>query len=324
MIMNIVVIDGFVLNPGDLSWQGLEQLGHCNFYDRTSVDQVVERTRDAEIIITNKVEFDQNVIAQLPKLRYIGVSATGYNIIDIAAADARGIVVTNVPGYSTYSVAQMTFALLLELTNHVALHADSVHAGEWSTKSDFSYWKRQLIELCGLTIGIVGFGSIGKIVANLALALGMQVLVHSRTAREAQPGLRFVELAALLRQSDVVSLHCPLTPETIQLINSETLSLMKPGALLINTSRGGLIAESSLAEALNTGRIAGAGLDVLDKEPPDKNNPLLGAKNCIITPHIAWASFAARERLLNQAVANVAAFLAGNRQNCVNKNLAAL
>ncbi|HVV68764.1 MAG TPA: D-2-hydroxyacid dehydrogenase [Gammaproteobacteria bacterium] len=317
--MNIVVIDGYVLNPGDLSWGELEKLGACQLYDRTAEDQVIQRVRDAEVVITNKVTFNQQRILQLPRLRYIGVSATGYNIIDMAAADARGITVTNVPDYSTYSVAQMTLALLLELTNHVALHSASVHEGEWSASLDFCYWKRQLIELDDLTIGIVGFGNIGKIVANLALALGMQVLVYTRTPRAAQPGLSFVDLEVLLRQSDVVSLHCPLTPETTHLINDKTLSLMKPSALLVNTSRGGLVHEPALAAALNAGRIAGAGLDVLDKEPPDENNPLIQAKNCIITPHIAWASKAARERLLDKVVSNLASFLSGNVQNCVNR-----
>ncbi len=322
--MDMVVIDGHTLNPGDLSWQELMELGSCTVHDRTPVDRIIARAREAEIIITNKVKFDRNTIVQLPKLRYIGVSATGFNIIDIAAADEYNIVVTNVPAYSTYSVVQMTFALLLELTNQVALHSDSVRAGEWSRSPDFCYWKRPLTELHGMTLGIIGYGHIGKRVANLAQTLGLDVLVHSRTPGENQRHLHFVALDVLLQKSDVVSLHCPLTPDTSRLINDRTLALMKPNVLLINTSRGGLIDEESLAEALNAGQIAGAGLDVLTDEPPKVDNPLLTARNCIITPHIGWASKAARMRLLKTTVSNVAEFLSGRLQNCVNVKLPSL
>jgi glycerate dehydrogenase len=314
---NIVVLDGHALNPGDLSWQPLGLLGSCVVYDRTLPAEIVERARDAEIVLTNKVILNRETLALLPKLKYIGVLATGYNIIDIAAARERGIVVTNVPAYSTQSVAQLVFALLLELAHHVGEHARGVRAGLWSASPDFCYWDFPLLELAGLTMGIVGFGSIGKAVAVLADAFGMQVLVHTRTVPEVVGNIQFVSREKLLSESDVISLHCPLTAETNDFIRADSLGLMKATAFLINTSRGMLVNESDLAYALNHEKIAGAGLDVLVNEPPHADNPLLTAKNCIITPHIAWATKAARVRLMKTVVANVTGFLQGVNQNVV-------
>ena len=315
--MKIVVLDGYTMNPGDLSWKGLEGLGECAVYDRTPPERVVERAAGAEVVLTNKVVLDGAVMARLPALKYIGVLATGYNIIDTAAARERGIVVTNVPAYSTRSVAQLVMALVLELAHHVGHHARTVREGRWTASKDFAYWDYPLVELDSLVMGIVGFGQTGRAVADLARAFGMRVLVHTRTPT-AGPGVEFVDLATLLRRSDVVSLHCPLTPETEGLVNAKRLAMMKPTAFLINTSRGPIVNERDLAEALHTGRIAGAGLDVLSTEPPKADNPLLAAKNCILTPHIAWATRAARERLMKAVVENVRAFLAGRSQNVVN------
>ena len=315
--MKIVVLDGYTMNPGDLSWEGLEGLGECAVYERTPPERVVERAAGTEIILTNKVPFDRERLARLPALKYIGVLATGYNVVDTAAARERGIVVTNVPAYSTRSVAQLVMALVLELAHHVGHHARTVREGRWTASKDFAYWDYPLVELDGLVMGIVGFGQTGRAVADLARAFGMRVLVHTRTPT-AGPGVEFVDLATLLRRSDVVSLHCPLTPQTEGLVNAERLALMKPTAFLINTSRGPVVNERDLAEALNSGRIAGAGLDVLSTEPPKADNPLLAAKNCFITPHVAWATRAARERLMKTVVANVRAFLAGRPQNVVN------
>jgi len=315
--VKIVVLDGYTMNPGDLSWKGLEGLGECAVYDRTPPERVVERAAGAEVVLTNKVVLDGAVMARLPALKYIGVLATGYNIIDTAAARERGIVVTNVPAYSTRSVAQLVMALVLELAHHVGHHARTVREGRWTASKDFAYWDYPLVELDSLVMGIVGFGQTGRAVADLARAFGMRVLVHTRTPT-AGPGVEFVDLATLLRRSDVVSLHCPLTPETEGLVNAKRLAMMKPTAFLINTSRGPIVNERDLAEALHTGRIAGAGLDVLSTEPPKADNPLLAAKNCILTPHIAWATRAARERLMKAVVENVRAFLAGRSQNVVN------
>lgn len=317
--MKIVVLDGLTLNPGDLSWKELEHLGPCEIYDRTSVEQVVPRANNAEIVLTNKTVVSRNHIEQLSKLRYIGVLATGYNIVDVAAAKERGIPVTNVPGYGTASVAQHTMALLLELALHVGHHSDTVRQGRWSACPDFCYWDFPLVELDGLTLGIVGLGQIGQAVARLASAFGMSILAQSRSRPATMSeGVKLVDLETLFRQSDVVSLHCPLTPETRALVNGERLSWMKPSAFLLNTSRGPLVDEAALADALNHGRLAGAAVDVLTTEPPPVGNPLFTAKNCLVTPHIAWATRAARSRLLNRAVANVKAFLAGKPQNVVN------
>ena len=317
--MKIVVLDGHTLNPGDLSWAGLALLGPLRVFDRTPPAEVIARAAGTEIVLTNKTVLDAPVIAALPALRYIGVLATGYNVVDLEAARERGVAVTNVPAYSTSSVAQLTFALLLELAHHVGRHAEGVRAGRWSSSPDFSYSETPLLELAGSAFGIVGFGQVGRMVAQIAGAFAMRVLVHTRTRPEpAPPGVEFVELETLFRVCDAVSLHCPLTPATRHLVNREHLALMKPGALLINTGRGGLVDEPALAEALNAGRLGGAGLDVLSTEPPAPDNPLVTARNCLITPHLGWATRAARERLMRVAVENVAAFLTGHAQNVVN------
>ncbi len=317
--MKIVVVDGFTLNPGDLSWAALERLGKCRIYERSAPAEIVPRCGDAQIILTNKAVLSRDQIFALPILKYIGVSATGYNIVDVVAARERNIPVCNVPAYGTKSVAQMTFALLLELTQRVGHHAQTVRDGRWSRNPDFCYWDFPLIELDGLTMGIVGFGQIGRAVGELARAFGMTVLASTRTGNSsADYTAEFVDLDTLFRQSDVITLHCPLTPETKHLVGVKRLALMKPTTFLLNTSRGPLIDEAALAEALNSGRIAGAGLDVLSIEPPPPENPLFTAKNCFITPHIAWATRAARARLLDMSVANIEAFLRGQPVNVVN------
>jgi len=322
--MKIVVLDGYTLNPGDLEWKGLEQLGEVSVFDRTAPQQVVERAEGAGIVLTNKVEFDAAVMARLPELKYIGVTATGVNIVDLQAARERGIAVTNVPGYSTASVAQMVFALLLEITQQVGHHSHLVKsAGRWSASPDFCFRDRPLIELDGLTLGLVGFGQIGRRVAEIARAFGMDVHVHTahpekyRQSREGG-GVRFVDLDTLFGQSDVISLHCPLTEQTQDLVDAKRLQQMKPGAILINTGRGPLIDEQAVADALSDSRLAGFGADVLSAEPPAEDNPLLAAPNAFITPHIAWATKAARLRLMAIAVDNVAAFLKGEAKNVVN------
>lgn len=311
----IVVLDSHTLNPGDLSWDALRALSPCTLHDRTAAAEIVPRLRGATIALTNKVPLRAETLAQLPDLRYIGVLATGYNVVDTAAARARGIPVTNIPAYGTRSVAQHTLALILELANGVGHHAATVRAGRWATSPDWCYWDRPLTELDGLTLGLIGYGRIGRAVAALARAFGLKVIVHTRTP---VPDAENVSLEDLLRRSDLVSLHCPLTPENQGLINAARLALMKPTAFLINTSRGPLIVEADLARALAEKRIAGAALDVLSAEPPPADNPLLAAPNCVITPHLAWATRAARQRLMTVAVANVRAFLAGTPQNVVN------
>lgn len=316
--MTIVVLDGFALNPGDLSWEGLKSLGSCEIHDRTAPNELAQRTADKEILLTNKTILNAEAIGSLPGLKYVGILATGTNVVDLQAARERGIPVTNVPAYSTASVAQATIALLLELTHGVGHHAQTVRQGRWSKSADFCYWDQPLIELSGLTLGIVGFGRIGRAVAELAHAFGMSVLVFAPNPKAAPPFVRYVDLETLFRQSDVVSLHCPLTPQTQRLVNPERLSWMKASAFLLNSSRGQLVDESALAKALDSGRIAGAGLDVLAVEPPAPDNPLLRARNCVITPHFAWASGAARLRLMNLAVENIRAFLNGRLQNLVN------
>lgn len=316
--MNLVVLDGYTLNPGDLTWDELKELGPCEIYERTSSDELLRRAAHAEILLTNKTELTREHFAQLPSLKYIGILATGTNIVELAAARERGIVVTNVPAYSTASVAQTTFALLLELTQHVGYHAATARNGAWSRNPDWCYWERPLLELAGLTLGIVGLGRIGTAVAKLANAFDMQILAHNPKLRPAPRYVRWVELEDLFRQSDVVSLHCPLTAQNRHMVNRERLSWMKSSAFLLNTSRGQLIDEHALAEALNAGRLAGAGLDVLSVEPPPPDNPLLSARNSIVTPHLSWATRAARSRLLQTAIANIRAFLAGHPQNVVN------
>lgn len=307
----IVVLDGHTLNPGDLSWTALEALGDCTIHAHTPTAEIVARAAGAPIILTNKTPLSAATLAALPDLRYIGVLATGYNVVDVAAARARGIPVANVPLYGTASVAQHVFALLLELTQHVGRHSASVRAGRWSESRDFCFWETPLLELSGRTLGIVGAGRIGSAVARIAEAFGMKVVFARRSGGRA-------ELEQVLRTADVISLHCPLTDDTRHLINATTLGWMKPSVLLINTSRGPLIDEAALAAALHAGQIAGAGLDVLSTEPPPAGNPLFTAPNCVITPHIAWATRAARERLMGTAIANVAAFLAGKPENVVN------
>ncbi|MCK8492985.1 D-2-hydroxyacid dehydrogenase [Spirosoma sp. RP8] len=319
--MKIVVLDGYTLNPGDLSWEGLEKLGELTVYDRTPAGQVVERAKDAEIIFTNKTPLGEDILVQLPALKFIGILATGYNIVNTDVAKKNGIIVSNVPGYSTMSVVQLTFAMLLELTLHVQRHSDSVMDGKWARSADFSFWDYPLIELADKTIGIIGFGSIGEKVADVATAFGMKVIGSKRhhTDQSHRSNFRWADVPELLAQSDVVSIHTPLTPETQGLMNKDTLALMKPTAFLLNTSRGPLVVDQDLADALNNDIIAGAGIDVLSKEPPAADNPLFKAKNCLITPHIAWATKEARTRLMAITVDNLSAFINGNPVNVVNK-----
>jgi glycerate dehydrogenase len=318
--MKIVILDGYALNPGDLSWESLEQLGELTVYDRTSADKIVERTLGAEIVITNKTPIGEKELNQLPDLKYIGVIATGYNIIDIEVAKKKGILVTNVPDYSTASVVQLTFALLLELCLHVQRHSDSVMDGKWARSPDFTFWDFPLIELSGKTIGIIGFGGIGQAVADVASAFGMNIIGNSRTQTDQskRKNFKWSNIPELLKEADVISIHCPLTPETKALINKDSLKTMKSSAFLINTARGPIIVEQDLADALNNGVIAGAGIDVLSVEPPAKDNPLFGAKNCLITPHIAWATLEARSRLMKIAVNNLSSFIKGTPVNIVN------
>jgi glycerate dehydrogenase len=315
---SIVVVDGYCLNPGDLSWQGLEALGECTIHDRTPSELMGERIRDADVVLTNKVPLRRELLSEQKRLKYIGVTATGYNIVDVDAARELGIVVTNVPTYGTASVAQMVIAHLLNLTQRVGDHAEAVREGRWASSADWCFWDFPLLELAEMTLGIVGYGRIGQETARLARAFGMRVIAHNRSPITTSGDVRQVDLETLLGESDVVSLHCPLTPETSRMMNRERLALMKSTAFLINTSRGALVDEAALAEALNSGRLAGAGLDVLDVEPPREDNPLYRAKNCYITPHIAWATRQARQRLLDLGVENVEAFLAGRARNVVN------
>jgi len=318
--VKIVVLDGYTLNPGDLNWLSLQNIGECTIYDRTPPEILLARTADAEILLTNKVVLNKTAIEQLPKLKYIGVLATGYNVVDIAAAREHGIIVTNVPAYSTRSVAQQAIALLLELTNRVGLHDQAVHNGEWSSSVDFSFTKAPLIELQGKTLGIFGYGEIGKAVAQIGIALGMKILAHSRNCpAELSAEIEWAsDRDRLFAESDVLTLHCPLTNDTQNLICNETIAMMKSSAFLINTGRGPLVNEADLASALQAGKIAGAAVDVLSTEPPAARNPLLSAPNCIITPHVAWATDAARQRLLQIVVDNIIAFQNGSPQNVVN------
>ena len=319
--MKLVVLDGYTLNPGDLTWAGIEKLGDLEVHDRTPENLVVERSKGAQIIFTNKTPIREASISQLPDLKYIGVLATGYNVVDVDYAKQRGIVVANVPGYGTASVVQMTFALLLELCQHVKSHSDSVRKGDWAASPDFCYWNHPLIELAGKTIGIIGFGDIGQKVADIATAFGMNVLGFSRTKTDQthRKNFRWANLDELLQESDVVSVHCPLFPETQGMINKDSLLKMKRSAFFLNTSRGPLMVDQDLADALNEGIIAGAGIDVLSVEPPSKDNPLFTAKNCLITPHIAWATKEARARLMGIAENNLSSFLNNKPINIVNK-----
>jgi glycerate dehydrogenase len=323
--MKIVVLDGYTLNPGDLSWEGFERFGDLTVYDRTCYDGsredlVIERAREAEVVLTNKTILSRKVIESLPQLKYIGVLATGYNVVDIEAARERGIVVTNVPTYGTEAVAQMAIALLLEMCHHVGAHSESVKKGEWASNPDWCYWKYPLIELAGKTMGIIGYGRIGQATGRIAQALGMKVLAYDKYVNKdlESDTMRYVELDELLAQADVIALHCLLTEETEGIINKDTIAKMKDGVMIVNNSRGQLMVEEDLAAALNSGKVAGAALDVVSTEPIRMDNPLLKAKNCIITPHISWAPREARQRLMDIAVENLAQFLAGNPINVVN------
>lgn len=316
--MKIVVLDGATLNPGDLSWAALESLGALKVFERTPQEQIVPRAQHADIVLTNKTPLNRETIRHLTALKYIGVLATGYNVVNVEAARKRGVVVTNVPGYGTDSVAQHTFALLLEVATQTGHHAHSVRQGRWSKSPDFCYWLHPMLELSGLTMGLIGYGRISQAVARIARGFGMNVLIHTaHPPKEVPDGLRFTGLDELWPASDVISLHCPLTALTERIINEDSLARMKPGAILINTSRGALVDENALVTALRSGRLRAAGLDVLNEEPPDAKNPLLRIRNCLITPHLAWGTLAARQRLLDEVVENVKAFLAGQPRNCL-------
>lgn len=319
--MKIVILDGYTLNPGDLSWEGLKRFGDLQVFDRTDFDpkKVIEAIGDAEIVLTNKVPITEEILKTVPNLKYIGVLATGYNIIDIKTATNLNIVVTNVPNYGTAGVAQFTMALLLEMCHHIGDHNKAVQNGEWTKSPDFCFWKSPLIELSGKTMGIIGFGRIGQATAKIAQAFGLNILAYNRSK---DPSLesetcRYVELNELFEKSDIISLHCPLSESTEGIINKQNIAKMKAGVMIINTSRGGLIIEEDLKEALNSGKVARAAVDVVSSEPIQENNPLLKAKNCIITPHIAWAPTESRVRLLNAVIENLEAFINGNAQNVV-------
>lgn len=319
--MKIVVLDGYTENPGDLSWEGLENLGKLIVYDRTPEDQIAVRIGDAEVVYTNKTPISRETLDQCPNLRFIGVLATGYNVIDVEAAKEKGIPVSNIPTYGTDAVAQYTIALLLELCHHIGEHSACVKRGDWTNNPDWCFWNYPLIELAGKTIGIIGFGRIGQGTARIAQALGMKVLAfdqYQNPALETET-CRYTDLDTLLMQSDVIALHCPLFPSTEKIINKNNIAKMKDGVMIINDSRGPLIAEEDLCEALNSGKVGGAALDVVSSEPIKMDNPLLTAKNCIITPHIAWAPRESRQRLMNIAVDNLQAFIDGQPINVVNK-----
>lgn len=318
--MKMVVLDGYALNPGDLSWDELAQLGSLAVYDRTAPEDVLKRAEGAEILLTNKTVLTGEMLQQLPNLKFISVLATGYNIVDIEAAAALRIPVSNVPTYSTMSVAQLTFALILELCHGVAQHSHWVHDGNWCAAPDYSHWVQPLTELAGKTLGIVGFGAIGQQVAAIGSAFGMKIRAYNPSARPAPqlPDFAFVSLDELYAQADFITLHCPQKADNLGMINADALRRMKPSAYLINTARGGLIDEQALADALNSGALAGAALDVLSSEPPERSNPLLSAKNTLFTPHIAWATFEARQRLMATTAENVRAYLAGQPIHLVN------
>ncbi|MDP7049668.1 MAG: D-2-hydroxyacid dehydrogenase, partial [Verrucomicrobiota bacterium] len=317
--MKIVILDAYTANPGDLDWDGLAALGQLQSHDRTPADLVAEHAANAEIVLTNKTVLSGESIGRLAKLRYIGVLATGYNVVDLAAAGTRGVPVTNIPAYSTPAVAQMVFAHVLHLTQHVAAHAENVRNGDWASCPDFCFWNQPLTELSGRTFGIIGLGQIGREVAGIARAFGMNVIAHNhRPPRELPDGVEIGELDEVFTKSDVLSLHCPLTNANHHLVDAARLAEMKPGALLINTARGRLVDTIALAKALHDGEIAGAGLDVMETEPPPTDHPLYTAPNCHITPHIGWATQAARRRLIDIAVENVRAFINGHPQNVVN------
>lgn len=319
--MKIVILDAYTTNPGDLSWEIFKEFGEVTAYDHTPEELIVERCKDAEIIIDNKVVFTKEILDQLPKLRYIGMLSTGFNVIDTIAAKENGVIVCNVPTYSTSAVAQLTFALILEIYNQVGVHSEAVHNGDWTNCRDFCFQKTPLIELADKTIGLIGYGKIGSEVAKIADAFSMNILcyVPSKKPRPNFKNFRFVSLEELAKNADIVSLHCPLTPETTKIINEEFIAMMKDNAIIINTARGPSIDEEALAAALNDGRIFGAGVDVLSTEPPKADNPLLSCKNCFITPHIAWAGYETRERLVGVVYDNLKSYLNGNPVNVVNK-----
>ncbi|MDU5334412.1 D-2-hydroxyacid dehydrogenase [Enterococcus sp.] len=321
--MKIVVLDGYALNPGDLSWQGFEKYGDVTIYDRTSFtdkQEIISRIGEAEAILTNKTPIDEEVLAAAPNLKYIGVVATGYNVVDIEAAGKRGIPVTNIPAYGTDAVAQFSFALLLEIANQVGVHNESVHQGDWQRSDDFTYQKTPLMELQGKTMGLIGYGEIAQATAKIAHAFNMEVIYWNHRSKEPQAEwAQQVSIEELYQRSDVISLHVPQTADTEEMINRESIAKMKDGVILLNTARGGLLDEAAVATALNEGKIFAAGVDVVSSEPMAEDNPLLAAKNCFITPHIAWRPLETRERLMGIAVDNFAAFLEGKSKNVVNE-----
>ena len=317
--MKIVVLDGYTENPGDLSWDGLRALGELTVYDRTRPEEAASRIRDAEIIVTNKVPVTRALLDQCTGIRYVSVLATGYNVVDLKAASERGIPVSNVPAYSTAAVGQFTIGMLLEICCQIGFHDRSVHNGDWAACPDFCYWKTPLIDLAGKTMGIIGFGRIGRQTGAIARAMGMQVLATgSRPCDEGRAIAEYVDLDTVLRQSDVISLHCPLFPETTGIINKDTIAKMKDGVIILNMARGPMIVEEDLAQALNSGKVYAAGMDVVSQEPIRADNPLLTAKNCFITPHIAWASRECRQRIMDITEQNIRSFLEGNVRNRVN------
>ena len=319
--MKIVVLDGYTVNPGDLSWSGMEELGEVTGYDRTPEELIAERIKDAEIVYTNKTPVSKSTLEACPSIKYIGVLATGYNVVDIEAAKEKGIPVSNIPAYGTEAVAQFTIALLLELCHHIGAHSQCVMEGDWTKSKDFCFWNYPLTELAGKTMGIIGFGRIGQATAKIAQALGMNILAFSRNRNESMESepCRYADFDELLANSDVISLHCPLLPSTLGIINKETIAKMKDNVMILNSSRGPLIAETDLMEALNSGKVGGAAVDVVSVEPMKADNPQLKAKNCIITPHIAWAPKETRQRLMNIAVDNLKSYLNGRPGNIVNQ-----
>ena len=318
--MKIVVLDGYTLNPGDISWEGMEAFGEVTVYDRTKAEDVVERIGDAEVVYTNKTPITKETMDACPGMKFIGVLATGYNIVDVAAAKEKGIPVSNIPTYGTAAVSQFAIALLLELCHHIGEHSDAVKAGEWTSNPDWCFWKYPLVELAGKNMGIIGFGRIGQDTGKIAQALGMKVLAYDAFKRPELESdtCKYVDLDTLLAQSDVISLHCPLFPDTEGIINKDTIAKMKDGVMIINDSRGPLIVEQDLRDALDSGKVAGAALDVVSTEPIQMDNPLLGAKNVILTPHIAWAPKESRQRLMDIAVDNLKCYADGKPQNVVN------
>ena len=317
--MKIVMLDAYTTNPGDLSWDFMNNFGEVTIYDRTPSDKILERTKDADIIITNKTPLTKETIDALPNLKFVALMSTGYNIVDYVYLKEKGIPVSNIPSYSTEAVAQLVLSFMLELAMNIGLHSQSVKSGDWANCNDFCYWKTPLAELSGKTMGIFGFGRIGRAVAERAKAFGMNIIAYTPRLHGNEPEyVKFVSLSELQKNADFISMHCPLTPETEGVVNEEFISNMKDGAYFINTSRGTVVNEKALADALNSGKLGGAGLDVLSTEPPAKTNPLLSAKNCFITPHIAWAAFETRERLVGILEENIKAFIDGSPQNVVN------